>query len=75
MATISHDPLQVESSPIHDLISNKLLEMTSDVKADDRFIICLHKLQQFYPQFTDRYVIAYLPFSCVRSWVDVMDIL
>ena len=57
MATVSCDPLQVDSSPIHDLISNKLLEMTSDVKADDKFIVCLYKLQQFYPQFSDRYVI------------------
>ena len=63
MAIISHDPLQVDSSPIHDLISSKLSEMTSDVKADDKFIVCLHKLQQFYPQFSDRYVI-------VTSWYE-----
>ena len=56
MVNISHDPLQVVSSPIHDLVSNKLSEMMSDSKADDKFIVCLHKLQQFYPQFADRYV-------------------
>ena len=58
MTTISHDPLQVDSSPIHDLVSSRLSEMTSDVKADDKFIVCLHKIQLFYPQFSDRYVIV-----------------
>lgn len=67
MVTILHDPLQVDSSPIHDLISNKLSEMMSDAKADDRFIVCLHKLQQFYPQFSDRYVtVGLLLLSCIN---------
>ena len=51
---ISCDPLQVDTSPIHDLISNKLSEMTSDV-ANGKFIVCLYK---FYPQFSDQYVIT-----------------
>ena len=70
MATISRDPLQVDSSPIHDLISSKLSEMTSDVKADDKFIVCLHKLQQFYPQFSDRYVIVVVCFTWLQSEQD-----
>ena len=44
----------MNSSPIHDMISEKLVEMLSDARADDKFITCLHKLQQYYPQFTDR---------------------
>ncbi|XP_065898419.1 DNA-dependent protein kinase catalytic subunit-like isoform X2 [Dysidea avara] len=45
----------VDSSPIHNMISDKLVEMVSDARADDKFITCLHKLQQYYPQFTDRF--------------------
>ena len=51
----------MKESALHDEVTKKLSALASSGQAadTDRFITCLHLIQEHYPEFSDRFVAGY----------------
>lgn len=46
---------QVFDGTLHDMVSEKLMSLVSSARPEpDKFLTCVHKLQQNYPPIADR---------------------